>query len=285
MTNRHERRKTAKLHRIGLRALRLRCTGCDRVGRPMTQEHFFPKWLIEYAEVHREGISWLGKDDVSADSATVPLCDECNNLFGTLIEGPVSKLFRTLDADQPISDYDAELLVRWMWKFEGFQWAIYARPEEAYSHKYRLRDRVTQPEPFAEIREHMVLALATLRANDPGFEDWPLGIDTPPGEDAITMSGVFRRVAIITSLTQFADEIPDTFGKYLFGKPPPDRHVPVFSPPCSFPFAKGAIELTQSTATRLSVLHTQFGREARQSSTGNSNPIIPVRYRVELPPT
>jgi hypothetical protein len=60
--NRHEKRKAATLHRLGLRALRLRCAGCDRVGREMTQEHFFPKWLIEYTDARREGISWLEKE-------------------------------------------------------------------------------------------------------------------------------------------------------------------------------------------------------------------------------
>jgi hypothetical protein len=283
--NRHESRKAAKLHKLGLRALRLRCVGCDRAGRKTTQEHFFPKWLIKYADVHREGISWLGKKGLNPDKATVPLCDECNNLFGTILEGPVSTIFRALDAEQPISDHDAELLVRWMWKFEGLQWFLYAQPEQVYSLKYSLRDRVTRPEPFAEIRQNLLLAVATCHANDPGFEDWPLGIDTPPGEDAITMSGVFKRIAIITSLADFTDQIPDVYGKYIFGSVPADRTEPMFSPPRSFPFAKGAIETTKITAARLSVAHTELGKAVRERGPGASLQIFPVRKRVELPPT
>lgn len=251
----------------------------------MTQEHFFPKWLTEHADVHREGISWLGMEGVSPDKATIPLCDECNNLFGTVLEGPVSAVFRVLDAEQPISDEQAELLVRWMWKFEGLQWYMHAQPEHVYTQKYCLRDRVTRSEPFAEIRQRLLLAIATCHANDPGFDDWPLGLDTPPGENAITMSGVFKRVAIITSLADFADQIPDVYGKYMFGPVPADRTKPVFSPPCSFPFAKGAIETTKMTAAKLSVAHAELSEAMRERGPGLSPQIIPVRKRVELPPT
>jgi hypothetical protein len=45
----------------------------------------------------------------------------------------------------------------------------------------------------------------------------------------ITMSGVFHRVAIITSLADFADMIPDVYGKYVFGAVPPDRNAKVFA--------------------------------------------------------
>jgi hypothetical protein len=68
--------------------------------------------LIEYGDVSRRGIEWLGRKGINPGNATVPLCSECNNLFSTVLEGPVSPIFRTLDNDQPISDFNAELLVR-----------------------------------------------------------------------------------------------------------------------------------------------------------------------------
>jgi hypothetical protein len=282
--NRQERRKAASLHRAGLRALKLRCAGCDRVGQAMTREHFFPSWLIEHADVRRDGIDWLGARGVSPDKATFPLCNDCNNAFANTLEGPVSTIFRSLDAGDPISDQEAELLVRWMWKFEGLQWSLYAASIQRYTDRYTLVERVTKPHAFAQIRHRLVLAIATCRANDPDFEDWPLGIDTPPGEDAITMSGVFRRAAIITSLADFADEIPEIYGKYLFGPAPQDRNAKVFSPLCAFLTADGVIAATKATAVRLSAAHRALGREMRAHGAGQSPAILPVRFRVELPP-
>jgi hypothetical protein len=251
----------------------------------MTREHFFPEWLIDYAEVHRRGIDWLGRKGVHPGKATVPLCGECNNLFGTILEGPVSQIFRALDDNQPISDFDAELLVRWMWKFEGLQFFCFAEPEQVYTRKFCLRDRVTKPEPFAEVRDKMMLALATSHANDPGRGDWPMGLDTPAGEDAITMSGVFKRVSIITSFALFDELIPDLYGKYKFGPIPTDRTAPVFSPPCSFPFSRGATDMAQFIGEQLSVAHAEFGRRMTSARRGAFPQIIPVRKRVELPPT
>jgi hypothetical protein len=249
----------------------------------MSREHFFPRWLIEHADVRSEGIDWLGIKGIAPDQATVPLCSECNNALATSLEGPVTTIFRALDADEPISDLEAELLVRWMWKFEGLQWSLYAGSAARYTQRWSLLGRVTKPQAFADIRNRLVLAVATCHANDPGFSEWPLGLDTPPGEDAITMSGVFRRVAILTSLVDFVDEIPDVFGKYVFGDIPADRHAKVFSPPCSFLFGKGAVEVTKMTAAHLSERHRALGDEMR--AIGRQPNILPVRFRVELPPT
>jgi hypothetical protein len=251
----------------------------------MTREHFFPRWLIDHADARRDGIAWLGKERLNPENATVPLCGECNNAFANALEGPVSNILRAVEAGGSLSDLDAELLVRWMWKFEGLQWALFATSEQSYTMKYSLCDRVTKPYAFAEVRHRMLLAMATCHANDPGFTDWPLGLDTPVGEDAVTMSGVFGRVAILTSFLDFADQIPDVFGKYAFGAMPPDRNAKVFSPPCAFPVAQGAIATTQATALGLSIAHRELGRRMRAAGAPGPSAIIPVRSRVELPPT
>jgi hypothetical protein len=96
------------------------------------------------------------------------------------------------------------------------------------------------------------------------------------------MSGVFGRVAIITSLVDFADEIPDVFGKYPFGSIPGHRSGKVFLPPCAFLKADGAIAETKATALRLARAHQLLGRQMRAE---HSPPVVPVRYRVGLPPT
>jgi hypothetical protein len=251
----------------------------------MTQEHFFPNWLIEFAGVRHEGIRWLeGKRNVDPKSATIPLCDECNNAFGVTLEGPVSSIFRSLRAGNAISDEDAELLARWLWKFEGSQWGLHAHqmPGARYTERYTLRERVTSHEAFAEIRPRLLLAVATCHANDPGFKDWPLGLDPPPGEDAIHMSGVFGEIALITTLAEFAHAIPDVFGKYEFGPLPADRNAPAFLPPCAFLTANGAIQTTVEVAQRLCELHGNLAQQKNRPPAAKI--IMPPRRRIELPP-
>jgi hypothetical protein len=273
------------LLRAGFRGLRLRCLGCDRVGQRMTKEHYFPNWLIEFAGVKYEGITWFEKRNVDPTSATIPLCNECNNSFATVLEGPVSSIFRSLRAGNPISDQDAELLVRWLWKFEGLQWSLRASqmPHALYTERYTLRERVTSPHAFAELRPHLVLAVARSHANDPGFRDWPLGLDTPPSENAIHMSGVFGEIALLSSLTDFARVIPDVFGKYEFGPVPADRTAPVFDPPCAFLTANGAIQATVDAARLLAELHDGAAAERRPRPSSGGIITLP-RPRIELPP-
>lgn len=297
--NRHERRRAEKLFRLGNRALKLRCIGCNNVGTCITKEHFFPRWLIEYADVRRDGISWPRKEgldwienkNVNPDKAVVPLCDQCNEVFGRVLERPAAEIFRALDRGEGISDYDAELLVRWLWKFEGLQWGIFRdHNTQEYTTRYSLRERVTTSKAFDEIRASLVLAVALANANDPDYVDWPMGLDTPMGGNAITMSGVFRRVALIVSLAEFADRIHPAFGKYAFGQPPSDRATKIFVPPCSFATARAAIGATQESALTLSVLHDAWGREKSREyeeevKRGNfPHLIFPPRRRILFPP-
>jgi hypothetical protein len=280
--NRQERRKIEAVERKSRRLLRLRCTGCDRVGLKMTKEHFFPKWLIDYAKVHHEGIAWLDDQRIDPDKATIPLCRDCNEGFGNSLETPVSAIFRELDRGAPISENEAELLVRWLWKFEGLQWAVTNNSSEGlYTHRYTLRERVATSRAFDEVRADMLLAIALIHSNDPEFKDWPMGLDTPSGESALTMSGVFGRVALICSLSRFADEIPDVYGKFRFGAPVADRAKKVFLPPMSFMFGRGATQTTMEVGHRLAEVHDAWGRDELRRQKGRT--IIPVRRRVELP--
>lgn len=270
------------MERRSLRLLKLRCTGCDRVGLKMTKEHFFAKWLINYADV-RDGIWWIHDDEnkVDADKATIPLCSDCNHAFGTSLEGPVAEIFRQLEGGSAISEDEAELLVRWLWKFEGLQWAaINNNPDGLYTSRYSLRERVETSRVFDEVREDMVLAVALTHHNDLDRRDWPMGLDTPVGESALTMSGVFGRIALICSLSRFAGEIPDVYGKFFFGGPAEKRKEKVFQPPMSFITAHaGAVATTRVVAHHLADLHEELGKELRERQSG----IIPVRWRVELP--
>jgi hypothetical protein len=185
----------------------------------MSQEHLFPKWLIEYASVRKEGITWLGKKRVDPDKATVPLCRECNGALSQSLEAPLAEIFRAIDRGESLSDRDCELVVRWMWKFEGLQWHLnfFNVPRARYTESHTLVERVTTSAPFEQVRADMVLAISRTKNNDKDFEDWPLGLDMPPTLSAMAMSGVFGPIAIISSLGIFADEIPEQFGIYRFG--------------------------------------------------------------------
>jgi hypothetical protein len=252
----------------------------------MTDEHFFPKWLIKHADAQRDGIDWLGRRRVHPRKATIPLCSDCNQALNTALEIPVSTILPAIEAGQPISDQEAELLVRWMWKFEGLQWSLFnaGQTEALYTQRYTLTQRVTLSHAFEEARPLLLLAVAMCNANDEGFLDWPLGLDTPPSDNAIHMSGVFGRTAIITSLVEFAEDIPEVYGKYFFNGVPDDRTVKEFLPPVSFISANGAIAQTKETASRLTALHEQYGAARRREHSSELAASLFARRRVELPP-
>lgn len=107
---------------IHLKHLKIRCAGCERQDVPMNKEHLFPQWLILRTGTHQTGIRWGNKRNVSALSATFPLCMECNSEFGRDLESPTSKLFDDIENGQGLSDDEAELLIRWMWKIQGLAW-------------------------------------------------------------------------------------------------------------------------------------------------------------------
>src|SRR5215471_5187349 len=85
--NRRDRRKAAKTRRSALGRLKLRCISCERAGLPMTKEHFWPQWLTERAGLARDRkIRWVGAKRIPAAAATLPLCADCNNSFGSQLE-------------------------------------------------------------------------------------------------------------------------------------------------------------------------------------------------------
>jgi hypothetical protein len=166
------------------------------------------------------------------------------------------------------------------------RWSLFKAKEShaLYSERYTLTQRVTSAHAFDTIRPQLLLAVAMCHANDDGFLDWPLGLDTPPSENAIHMSGVFGRTAIITSLVDFADDIPEVYGKYFFGNVPENRKAKNFLPPISFITANAAIEQTKDTAMRLTELHELYG--AARKREHSKDLVLPLftRARIELPP-
>jgi hypothetical protein len=194
----------------------------------------------------------------------------------------VAEIFRSIDRRERLSDLDCELLVRWMWKLEGLQWhlAFVDMPEYVYTQTRTLIERVATSEPFEEVRADVVLAVSRIEKNDEGFEDWPIGLDMPPSPNGgMLASGVFGRIAILTSLRIHADVISPQFGLYWFGKVA-KKNERTFLPPLGFDIAANAVNTTIEVSLKMEALQSEFA----ERQTAPSKLIIQPRRRVELPP-
>lgn len=137
-----------------MKHLKQACAGCDEFRPSTNKEHLFPRWLIRRAKVSQ--ISWNGRN-VSPWKATVPLCEDCNSSFGTELEGPVSRIFADLEAGRGLSEMEADLLIRWMWKGLGLVWMA-RHPGVPYTPKYSLRERVLRP--IDEMRSEILIGIS-----------------------------------------------------------------------------------------------------------------------------
>jgi hypothetical protein len=99
-------------------------------------------------------------------SATLPLCAACNHNFGAQLEGPVSAAFEDLEARRGIADEQAELLIRWLWKYEGIFWSAenVGRLDALYSDRWTLKERGLASHPSAKGEGGLAAARAR-RAN------------------------------------------------------------------------------------------------------------------------
>jgi len=167
---------------MGYKHIKNKCAGCGRSDVKMNKEHVFPKWLIHRTNTHKTKISWFGENRINALSATLPLCVDCNRDFGTGLENPVSKIFTDLENSRGISENEAEILIRWLWKLDGLFW-VASNPNGNYSPVYTLRQRVLQP--IDAVRRQLILAISLIEFIDPSFGDLPLGLDSHCNMNAI----------------------------------------------------------------------------------------------------
>jgi hypothetical protein len=222
----------------------------------MTKEHFFPQWLIERTGTDKTGIKWINGIRIPARAATVPLCVRCNKHLGDELEGPVARIFSDLESGQGLSDREVELLVRWLWKFEGLAWKL-ANPGGKYTTKYTLIERVLQP--IDEIRGSLILAIGMIEKIDPGFGDSPMGIDSFNRLNAIFVAGVFLSVALMVLLEDFASLVPPEFSQYHFmTKSDASSGVKLFYPKVGFSDETEAIVKTKLAASMLSDVHDRL---------------------------
>lgn len=229
------------------------CAACDRTGCKITKEHLWQKWLIRRTGTHKTSVRLDEKRRVNPLALTVPLCEQCNHDFGRELEGPVSRIFDDLERGSGISDIEAELLIRWLWRFEGLAW-ILTHSEDVYTERYTLRQRVLQP--IDEIRSDLTLAIGLAARIEPEFGDAPMGIDSMTEVSAIFVAGVFSRVAIMVLLQKFEKDAPENFSLYhLADVGNPSRSAKLFHPKTGFSSCVEAVNITQFHALQLSYAH------------------------------
>ncbi|WP_319408814.1 hypothetical protein [uncultured Desulfosarcina sp.] len=188
--------------------------------------------------------------------ATLPLCCECNSLFGKELEGPVSKLFDDIESNCGISDIEAERLIRWLWKIDGLCWCA-ANPKHKYTTTYTLRERVLRP--IDSIRDNLILAVSLIKALHPESDDWPMGIDSHTSCDAVFVSGVFSKIAIMVLLDPFIFLLPNNFSYYrLANKRDASSEAKLFYPKVGFVDDVEAVGVTYLASKPIAKAHDNF---------------------------
>lgn len=229
------------------------CAACGTVNPRINKEHFWPQWLIERTGTHRTSVRLTPTKRVNPKALVVPLCGRCNTDFGRELEAPVSRIFEDLESGKGISDVEAELLIRWLWKFEGLFW-IFTHPENKYTEKYSLRERVLQP--IDDARSELSLAISLAEEIDPSFGDAPMGIDSWNEYDATFVAGVFSRVAIMVLRQRFEPDVPSEFTVYRLGdRNATDRAAKLLYPKIGFRTCVEAVNITRNAGLYLSHAH------------------------------
>jgi hypothetical protein len=245
-----------------LKYLKQKCVACERSGVDMNKEHVFPQWLILRTNNHNTSIRWMKNRRVPALRATLPLCRECNSAFGHELERPVSRLFDEIESQEGISDTDAEFLIRWLWKTQGFLWCA-ANPEHKYTENYTLRERVLRP--IDSIREHLVLAVALIDRLHPESTDWPMGIDSNTLHDAVFVAGVFSKIALMVLIDSFVLLVPRRFSIYnLAPKRDAATSAKLFFPKTGFSDDVEAVGVTFLASQPIAEAHDDFWTEIRR---------------------
>ena len=176
-----------------------KCIFCERKNIPMSREHIFPQWLLKRTKTRKEPISWInGK--VPASNCTIPICGECNSQLGTKLEGHISEIFDSIENGKGFNDYEAELLVRWIWKINGmFYWSICNN-----NLKYgvnTLKDRVLSK--IESPRNRISIAISLIEDSEEQYETSPIGLDAFAIYSNVYCAGVFSKISIAVIYTEF----------------------------------------------------------------------------------
>jgi len=241
---------------LSFRHLKRTCAGCEKPGLEMNDEHVFPQWLIRRTKTNLTSIRWLAGNRVNPLAATLPLCVGCNRDFGRVLEDPVSRIFDDLESHRGISENEAELLIRWLWKIDGLFW-IASYPEGDYSRKYTLREKVLSPIDIA--RSYLRLAVSLIDHIDECFKDKPIGIDSHCRIDGLFVAGVFSQTAIMVVHEQLESQIPKQYSVLRMQRQPDSSsNAKLFYPITGFVDDTQAVTVSMILGARLSTAHDAF---------------------------
>ncbi|MCC6144358.1 MAG: hypothetical protein IT368_11180 [Candidatus Hydrogenedentes bacterium] len=218
-----------------------------------TKEHYWPQWLIRTTNTQKTGVRFTRDKRISPLALTIPMCDSCNSAFGRELEGPMAAILNDLESGRGISDTEAEIFIRWLWKFEGLAWRA-NHPNDLYTLKYTVKERVLRA--IDDIRQHLTLAVSLTETIEPDFGDSPMGLDSESTDSAVYVAGVFSRVAVMVLATKFSSSVPKNFSLYkLADINAMDRGAKLFYPAVGFSNSVEAVGITRAAALHLSYLH------------------------------
>lgn len=167
----------------------------------MNKEHVFPRWLLRNTNTYYEQFSGIyGR--ISANKLVIPLCEQCNFLLGEKLESKVKQIFHNIESGFGFNDYEAELLVKWMWKITGMlYWAI------CYN-GWKYSAKPMKEHVFGEIsnkRSRISIGIGIIKENRTDFV--PVGLDSLSLYSNVYASGVFSRLSIIVFYTDLIDYV------------------------------------------------------------------------------
>lgn len=192
---------------------RIFCVACQKNGIG-SKEHVFPDWLINRTKTHLTGIKWVNGSDVNPKNATLPLCARCNKDFGSTLESPVSQLFNRIESGKGLNDFEAELIIKWIWKIQKM-FVLHNYKGSKIRLKGTLRDLLLKP--IGKPRERLTLCIGIFEDNE-GYVDLPMGLDIETYFSGILCGGVFSRLAIIVTHSNFIQDIPYQYTKHTLEK-------------------------------------------------------------------
>src|SRR6056297_886001 len=87
------------------------CICCQEQGKPTNKEHIFPQWILRITNTFNNPIKGTaGAKRIPGKHCVILICEDCNSEFGRLLETPVSRIFRRIEAGKGFNDLEAELL-------------------------------------------------------------------------------------------------------------------------------------------------------------------------------
>lgn len=177
-----------------------KCICCEESGKKINREHILPQWLLKMSHAQQDLFnSPNGK--IPAISLTIPLCEECNRKLGAELEKPVSNIFKAIENGEGFNDYDAELLVRWIWKINGMFYWSFCNDNWKYgliTLKEHVLSQIVQP------RDRISIAVSLIEDAEEDFGSAPVGMDSVSFYSNVYGAGVFSKICLVVFYSQFS---------------------------------------------------------------------------------